>query len=50
MEEGKHVLTKTEFVESAMRLVNTLSNKEKHDLLKKPNSNKSNIPTYSFHV
>ncbi|CAD8199632.1 unnamed protein product [Paramecium octaurelia] len=48
MEEGRHILTKSEFIESAMRLVYTLSNKEKHDLLKKPNSRKSDVPTYTF--
>ncbi|CAK83900.1 unnamed protein product (macronuclear) [Paramecium tetraurelia] len=50
MEEGRHVLSKSEFIESAMRLVYTLSNKEKHDLLKKPNSKKSDVPTYTFQV
>lgn len=48
MEAGKHVLNRSEFIESGLRLVNALSNKEKHDLLKKPK--KAEIPAYTFHV
>ncbi|CAD8117168.1 unnamed protein product [Paramecium sonneborni] len=47
MESGNHTLNKKEFIESAERLVATLSPGEKHDLLKKP-SRKVDVPQYSF--
>jgi len=46
MEEGKHVLNKEEFVESALRLVQTLSNNEKHEILKKPKKIANNEFTF----
>lgn len=49
MESGNHTLNKKEFIESAERLIATLSLCEKHDLLKKPNK-KIEIPQYSFNV
>ena len=43
MESGNHTLNKKEFIDSAERLVSTLSPCEKHDLFRKPNR-KVDIP------
>ncbi|CAD8122712.1 unnamed protein product [Paramecium sonneborni] len=36
MEKGKHSLIKSEFIQLISQMMNLMSNKEKHDLLKKP--------------
>ncbi|KAM3134662.1 hypothetical protein pb186bvf_013304 [Paramecium bursaria] len=49
MEDGQHILTKAEFIESSIRLVQTLTIPEKHELLKRQ-SRKSQPVEFSFQV